>query len=205
MNKLTKAGLAGGLGALLLLGGTTFALWTDSASVAGGTITSGNLEVAAGTVAWHDVSADVTGTPTSITLATYRIVPGDTIEGTFGLKGALDGDNLTADLALTLDGVAATGSLLDGLDITYQLFGADGITALSTSTALGSTATVAFRSPNNTATSVAALPTLPVDLPATDNLLVKVNVTFKTSTTDTDLTQATAELDDLGVTLSQTR
>ena len=66
MNKLTKAGLAGGLGALLLLGGTTFALWTDSASVAGGTITSGNLEVAAGTVAWHDVSADVTGTPTSM-------------------------------------------------------------------------------------------------------------------------------------------
>src|SRR5699024_7667658 len=111
--KLTGV-VAGAAGAALLLSGATYALWTDNATVEGGTITAGNLDVAVLPPAdqqstWHDVSADRTDSPHAIDLSTFRIVPGDTITGTFGIDVGLEGDNMLANLALAGGGL--TGDL----------------------------------------------------------------------------------------------
>ncbi|WP_410602946.1 TasA family protein, partial [Bacillus sp. SIMBA_008] len=47
MNKKLTGIVAGAAGAALLLSGGTYALWYDSAEAPGGTITAGNLDVAA--------------------------------------------------------------------------------------------------------------------------------------------------------------
>lgn len=57
MNKKTQGIVAGAAGAALLLGaGGTFALWTDSEQVRGGTITAGRLDVKVMEPQWFDVS-----------------------------------------------------------------------------------------------------------------------------------------------------
>ena len=59
MNKMVKGSVVGASGVALLLGGFgTYALWSDSDTVAGVTVTSGELDINAGTATWSDVSAD---------------------------------------------------------------------------------------------------------------------------------------------------
>ena len=59
MNKKTKGILAGVAGGALLLGaGGTFALWSDQATIPGGNITAGQLDVNAKELQWFDVSND---------------------------------------------------------------------------------------------------------------------------------------------------
>lgn len=106
MKKVTKATIAGALGVVLLTGGTTFALWSDSANVNGGTVNSGTLALTpSGTPEWNDIS---TTTPVPITIADFLIVPGDTIEYTAAFTVDASGDNLSATLDVS-DPVAATG------------------------------------------------------------------------------------------------
>jgi alternate signal-mediated exported protein len=60
MSKKTKGIVAGVAGGALLLGaGGTFALWSDSETVHGGTIQAGTLDVSVGeSTAWYDASQD---------------------------------------------------------------------------------------------------------------------------------------------------
>lgn len=103
MNKKTKGLLAGAAGAALLLGGSTFALWSDSTQVDGARITAGNLEVTGGTLTWKDVSEDRTDSPHKIDdVGEFRIIPGDIIEGTVDLEVALEGENMVADLGVDI-------------------------------------------------------------------------------------------------------
>ena len=103
MNNKTKGAIAGIAGIALLAGGTTFALWNDGVNVDGGIITAGNLDVATvGTTQWVDTSANRTDAGHTIDLNDFKIVPGDTIQGTFGIAAALQGDNLVANLGLSL-------------------------------------------------------------------------------------------------------
>ena len=53
-------------GVALLAGGSTYALWSASGTVNGGTITAGNLALSAGTAAWWDVSGDRSADETTI-------------------------------------------------------------------------------------------------------------------------------------------
>lgn len=47
MNKATKGAVAAGAAGILLLGGAgTFALWEDNASITGGTVSTGHLDLA---------------------------------------------------------------------------------------------------------------------------------------------------------------
>src|SRR5690606_180399 len=118
MNNKTKGVIAGIAGLALLGGGTTFALWSDSATVAGGTITNGNLEVAAiGALAWVDASSPRVDEDHTIDPATWRMVRGDVVEGTQGLGVALQGDNLVAEL--TVDAPEAV--LATGVTVTYDV------------------------------------------------------------------------------------
>lgn len=207
MNNKTKGTIAGAAAIALLAGGTTFALWSDDAPVDGGIITSGNLEVATTGTTWVDLSTDRTDKGHSINLAAFKIVPGDTIQGTFGIDGALEGDNLVANLGLTLAGAAEGDLLADakGVTVTYSLVNTDGsAVAGATDIALGTEATVAFASADNSK-NVAPLPTLPKELDGTADYNVVVTAVFDETTGEDTRVQATADLQDLGVTLKQTR
>ena len=99
MNKKLTGIVAGAAGAALLLSGATYALWSDSATVDGGTIAvSGNLDVAVLESAWVDASDDRTDNPHDIDLTSFKIIPGDTIVGSFGFDVGLEGDNMLAAL-----------------------------------------------------------------------------------------------------------
>lgn len=203
------AGLAAGFAAILLAGGTS-AYWSQATDVAGGQITSGNLQIAAGTVAWTDITDDLVGggQPVAIDLADFRIVPGDTIQGDFGLKGALEGDNMIGRVDLALDGVPVTGDLFDGLNITYSLLDAAGDPMVGAiDVALGTDSAVKFVSADFAATNTAPADSgvLPIVLPATDNLTVQITVEFDPATADRDLVQSVADLGDLEVSLTQVR
>lgn len=211
MNNKTKGAIAGIAGIALLAGGTTFALWNDDVNVDGGIITAGNLDVATvGTTQWVDTSADRTDKDHNIDLTEFKIVPGDTIQGTFGIAAALQGDNLVANLGLSLAGNAEGGLLADvkGVSVKYSLVNADTKAVLAENIALGTSAEVAFAAEDNkgnAATGSKVLPTLPTELPIAANLNVVVTATFDKDTDEQLRTKATADLQDLGVTLKQTR
>lgn len=124
MNKATKGIIAGVAGIGLLSGGATFALWSDTETMAGGTITAGELDISkvAETRIWEDISADVTAH--EIDPTAFQMVPGDTIRLSEDLKIELEGDNLDAQVVIDAPGL--TGDLADHLDATYTvLYGDD--------------------------------------------------------------------------------
>ncbi|GAA2237404.1 alternate-type signal peptide domain-containing protein [Herbiconiux moechotypicola] len=143
MNKLAKGAIAGAAGLVLLLGGAgTFAYWNSTADIAGGTITAGNLlvENTGGAGVWTDQNG------TTINIATYRIVPGDTLTYTDTLTVTAVGNNLVAELALgpesiaPADGgvpadVALAGFLEDGAVLTATGTGISGASPTYTVTA----------------------------------------------------------------------
>lgn len=106
MNKQTKAAIAAGAGAILLLGGAgSLAYWNDSTTVPGGDIQSGELSL--GPCADGGAWVDVNNGNAPIDIAAFRIVPGDTISYTCDTTINATGDNLTA--ALTADVTPAVG------------------------------------------------------------------------------------------------
>lgn len=115
MKKNTKGAIAVGAAALLLAGGAgTMAAWSDSASLGGGTVTSGELGITqVGTGAW--TWATPGGATGEFNPTTARLVPGDvvTYTGTYALD--VVGTNLKASLTPTLGGV--TGDLATYLDV----------------------------------------------------------------------------------------
>ncbi|TNC19757.1 alternate-type signal peptide domain-containing protein [Georgenia sp. 311] len=208
MNSRTTTGLvAGAAGAALLVGGGTFALWSDSATVDGGTITSGTLDVElVGTPQWQDVSADRADSPHAIDLETFRIVPGDTIEGRYGIDAALEGDNMVAELGLAVG--EASGELIaaeNGVSVTYSLVDADGAPVGNvTDIAAGQTVEVRFVSADNSAKDP-ALPVLPAELTGEAQYTVVVTATFDEGTPEQVRTKAAADLAGLAVSLDQVR
>jgi alternate signal-mediated exported protein len=206
MNKKTTGLVAGAAGAALLVSGATFALWSDSEEVAGGTITAGNLDVALiGAPAWQDVSAGRAGH--DIDLATFKIVPGDTIQGHFGIAAALEGDNLVAELGLAFDG--PSGELLaaeHGVTVTYSLVDAENETVGTVSRVpAGEAATVHFASADNSDNTDPALVTLPATIGTTPLYTVVVEAKFDATTPERVRTHAAAVLSDLTVSLEQDR
>lgn len=127
MNKTTKGAIAGAAGIVLLLGGAgTFALWNDSTSFDGGTITSGTLSIDdSATGAWKDVSSDGPVGGTAIAdIDAFRVVPGDTLAYTQNITIHATGDNLLATFGYSLSGgdvaapVSATVTVKDSLGAT---------------------------------------------------------------------------------------
>jgi len=106
MNKLTKASIATAAGVALLLGGSgTFAFWNDSVEGGAAIIAAGNLVVedTATPGAW---TAD--GAP--ITIADYRVSPGDVLVYTKQMRVAAEGDGLTATLSIAKGSITAVDS-----------------------------------------------------------------------------------------------
>ena len=108
MNKLLKGAIAGAAGVALLLGGAgTFAMWNDDAAVAGGAVASGTLTIAEGTEppVWSDISSDAVVGGVIADIATFKIVPGDTLKLTQDVLINATGDNLEATLAFDPDSI----------------------------------------------------------------------------------------------------
>lgn len=90
---LIKGSAAIAVGAALLLGGGgTLAWWNASDSVAAGTVASGELNVVAGAGVWTDRAGN------TVTISSYKVVPGDKLTFTQPLNVTLTGDKMAASL-----------------------------------------------------------------------------------------------------------
>ncbi|MGR4010380.1 alternate-type signal peptide domain-containing protein [Leucobacter sp. 1207-22] len=199
MKKSTAGIVAAVAGGALLLGGSTFALWSDSVKEAGGQITAGNLDVNLVGTTWQDVSGT---TPKNIDLATFKIVPGDTIKGSFAVDLALKGDNLNAELRLS-ENEALQGALASGLvGLKYEV--KDAATGKVVA-ANENTAEAALRLAPGANTFGDVTVNIPASLGGNAELLVDVTVTFDPATSARDLTETTATLASTGIELVQVR
>jgi len=190
MNKLVKGSIAGAVGvALLLGGGSTFALWNDAAGVAGGTVSSGTLDlvVAPNTASWKDISPEH-ATPVSISdISDFKIVPGDVLELTQSVTVKATGDNLIGELTFDPTTVVVDDDLADF--ISYDL------AAVQTS---GDATVIAGAANEYTITPVAGGDTV---------VKVTVTVTFDGATDEQDGQTITdgVDLSNLSFTLTQVR
>ena len=129
MNKMVKGSVAGAAGVALLMGSFgTYALWNDTAEMPGNTVTSGVMDIEAGSVEWNDLATSGVNdwTPGSAAadgksaVLGDLIVPGDKIVRTqeFTLSGK--GKNLKGTIKLTGGGVTQ-GGFDNLLDVTVQV------------------------------------------------------------------------------------
>lgn len=194
----TQGLIAVGAGALLLVGGSSFALWTVDSQVAGGTITAGNLDVLVAAGAWQDVSPELAA-PVDIDIADFRLVPGDTLEGTFPVDVAALGDNFVGDL--TVGFASPSGALLadlEGVKLGYTLLDAAG-------NPVGAGDTVTVVSTDSTAVVAGAVTVDNVADGASPELRAVVTATFDADTPDQVRVATDALLGDLTATVTQKR
>ncbi|WP_300266888.1 alternate-type signal peptide domain-containing protein [Microbacterium sp.] len=122
----TKAIVAIAAGAVLLLGGgTTLAYWSTQATIDGGTISSGDLNLTlVDSPSWSLTPEGGTSAPVP-DIAAIDIVPGDTVTLTQDVTLTLVGDNLIADLPVggvtVPTGIVPTAvTLTDGTGATFS-------------------------------------------------------------------------------------
>lgn len=97
MKKSTKGTLAIATGIVLLLGGGgSLAYWQGSAQVSAATIQTGELSVNLTSGATWQVKRGSTTTDITSTLASFKMVPGDTVIYTVPFQTKANGTNLTA-------------------------------------------------------------------------------------------------------------
>lgn len=218
-----KGAFAGLAGACLLLGGT-FSLWSASDSGTGGTINTGNLDIAAvGAASYFDVSSDRTDATaqTPVTgldahdvpdITSYHIVPGDRIEANYGFSVALEGDNLVGELSAGLAGGFSTAE--PGVTFTAQAFVKSGgewvavSSAQEISAASGATVDLGQVQAANESggTDDAGVPVIDEEAVGEDaNVVVVVTGDFDSSVTSRDFAQALANLGNVTVDLQQVR
>lgn len=173
MNKATKGAIAAGAAAVLLLGGLgSLAVWNDSETLGGGTITSGDLslELVPNTAAWVDASDDVNGgvdLPIA-DIANFRVVPGDVVAYTAQFDIKAEGNNLTANLT------ADTANVTAGTD-SDELLAAITTSVSATSPTLGALPT--------TGTGAAVI-TAPNTAAEDQRITVRVEFAFDVTTGD---------------------
>jgi spore coat-associated protein N len=121
MHRPLQGAIALGAAGLLLLGGAgTYALWSDSVPLGGGTINAGQLDLAVTTPGtWADVS---TGTPVTIPdISSFPVVPGDVL--TYSLSATLvaEGENLEATIAADPTSITGDADLRTDMAITTAI------------------------------------------------------------------------------------
>lgn len=103
MNKATKGAIAAAAAAVLLLGGAgSLAYWTASGTVAGGTITAGDLALSApscGSGWTYDAGEEVPGA--TFTPGTSLLVPGDVISETCTTTLTATGEHMRGTIAVS--------------------------------------------------------------------------------------------------------
>jgi len=93
---MTKGAIVTAAGVMLLIGGGgTLAVWNVQQNAQVGTVASGDLNLVASEGVWT-----VAGQEGTIDIASYQIVPGDTLTYTQSVDITLDGDNISANLTV---------------------------------------------------------------------------------------------------------
>ena len=179
MKKTTKGALAGGAAGVLLLGGAgTVAYWTDSETVTGGAVNSGELSLTQETgqtcSSW---TLDAAGGATTYTPGTTLVVPGDVITKTCTYTVNASGAHLAATLGFEAPSITGDAAL-------------DGALSPAASYTLASVAVTngaAITSANDG-----------------DVLVATITVTFASATSGLTAQNEAAVLDDISVSLTQT-
>src|SRR4051794_31129907 len=116
MKKATKGALAAAAAGSLLLGGAgSLAFWTGTQNVTGGTISSGQLDLQAPVcnsttdAATHDWQYDGGA---AFTIASSKVVPGDSISKVCKMTLVVTGDHIGAALALATPTVTGNYGLV---------------------------------------------------------------------------------------------
>ncbi|MDR2253217.1 MAG: hypothetical protein LBD97_05040 [Bifidobacteriaceae bacterium] len=137
-SKRTKGVIAGAAGVALLLGGSTFALWSTTTSFGeSGTIGMGEITVkTVGELELYDVSSDRTNTDAETQKMTGRdghkidtedaLVPGDHLAVVQDFQLELKGDNLLAEISLAVGNVMNETITTSGAVVTYSVQQSDG-------------------------------------------------------------------------------
>ncbi|MBD3758181.1 MULTISPECIES: alternate-type signal peptide domain-containing protein [Microbacterium] len=159
---MTKGTIAAGAALMLLLGtGGTLAYWNDNASLAGQTITAGQLRVVQnGTATWQ--IQHQSGTVEAVAnIGNARIVPGDKLIYTGAYNVTAEGQNLAFKVDLAAG--AITGSTTAAADVAL----AGRLAAAATFSVNGGAATAPGTSVTVPKTGGNAVTTTPVTITAT--------------------------------------
>lgn len=208
MNKMSIKGIALITSGLLVatVAGGTFALWNDSATAPSGTFSSGNLDVLVNSYSWKDVTkanglvGDGTGLAggagAAINPATYNMVPGDTVIGTYKTAVALQGEHALANLNIRVN----NASVPTGVSLAYRANG-------GAWTPLTQESTIAFKSADFVGNApVATLVANNTILDGANDVTLDVDVRayFDSSTIGTTSVNQVFNVGGLNVVLSQT-
>lgn len=122
MERLTKAAIATGGAAVLLLGGAgTYAFWTADATATGTSFTSGTLTATGGTCAdWTYAQGSDAGS--AVTL----VVPGDVVQTTCTVTVTGTGDHLAVDATFGGAKFAETNALTSAITLATGAVTLDG-------------------------------------------------------------------------------
>ncbi|MCL2422470.1 MAG: alternate-type signal peptide domain-containing protein [Micrococcales bacterium] len=206
--------LVAGVAAAVLIGGSTFALWSVSQSLDGGTITAGDLDLTLASTGpdYYDVSDDRADAEAltigdidglvghAIDASTWRMVPGDTVAVVYEVEVTLEGDNMIGALSVDVEDAAL---LIPEMDYAVEVYLADG-TQLDVATDgvvyLAAPETGQGGDPDAEATT-------PVHAMATNSetLTVVVFGTFDPDTSDRDSVTVTETLAGVSISLKQVR
>src|SRR5699024_4662884 len=155
---------------------------------------------------WQDVSADRTDSPHEITqVKDFRIIPGDTIEGTVDLEVALEGENMVANLGVEIGPAFNTAGnwLAQEGSITVTVLDEDGDEVLHQDSD-GNAIPVFIGSADNGHPD--DLPELQVGADGTANFTVTIAVEFEDlEPNDLDRAETFVNLGDIVVSLDQVR
>lgn len=174
MSNFVKGALALVAAAVVLMAGFgTYALWSDSETLNGGTVSSGQLAFE-GTDpgVWADASEGLPGDPiTDITA--FRIVPGDVLTYTLTRTVRASGDNLVATLAADPASISGDPALLADVAVTTGIT-VDGtpagpITEAEDGQAVVATVTLTFDEDSTNETQLQQLDLSALELTLTQN------------------------------------
>ncbi|WP_028707849.1 alternate-type signal peptide domain-containing protein [Propionicicella superfundia] len=206
--------IAGTAATALLLGGSTFALWSASDTFGGDDLSSGNLAFSAGDTSWYDVSADradqsetIPGTSIvtahAITPASWRMVPGDEIAMAVEAEVTLDGDNLVAKLSATDLPDGTEGFPTHNLTYSYAVY-SDGDEIVAKKPIPADGVLTYFESADGGADAVPGVVNT-VDADGTSDVTVVVFAAFTDAATDDEDVNASAAIGDATLLLEQVR
>lgn len=174
MNKTLKGVVALVAAAMLLLAGYgTYALWSDSETLDGGDINSGQLELqGTGAGVWRDASGGAPGTVIE-DIAEFNIVPGDVLTYTLTRTVAATGNNLVATLAADEASVTGDPELLADVEVTTGITingtAATAITEANDGQTIVATVTIDFDEASTNETQLEALDLSALELTLTQN------------------------------------
>lgn len=195
--------------AAALLAGGTFALWSDTETVGGASITNGNLDIAVTAPAaagWTDTSyvakpGDTVTSKTISNISNFRLVPGDTVKGSYTLTGKLEGDNLKGTLALD----ASTGATLpSGVTVGYVVKDGTGA-AVESGTLTAGKATLNVASTEYAAAHSTDTTKYLTFAKTGTSYTIETTVTFASATNGTTSATSAVKLGDMKLTLTQVR